>query len=194
MTAEQSKPRGPDLSQGVAIADIPDGGMVAGVVGDEPVLLARCGSELFAIGATCSHYGGPLAEGLIVDDTVRCPWHHACFSLRTGEAVAAPAFNPMACWRVETRDGKAFVGEKVDLVKERKPGPVGSGTAKTDRVVIVGGGAAGFAAAEMLRREGFAGSVTMFSSDDAIPYDRPNCSKDYLAGNAPGRLDAVETA
>src|SRR5215471_12164582 len=185
MTAEQSKPEGPDLSQGVAISDIPDGGMVGGVVGDEPVLLARCGSEFFAIGATCSHYGGPLAEGFLVDDTVRCPWHHACFSLRTGEAVAAPAFNPVGCWRVETHDGKAFVREKVELVKKRKPGPVGSGSAKTDRVVIVGGGAAGFAAAEMLRREGFAGSVTMFSSDDAAPYDRPNCSKDYLAGNAP---------
>ena len=185
MTAEQSKPNGPDLSQGVAIDEILDGGMLGGLVGDEPVLLARCGSEFFAIGATCSHYGGPLAEGLIVGDTVRCPWHHACFSLRTGEAVAAPAFNPMASWRVETRDGKAFVREKVELVKERKPGPARSGTAKTDRVVIVGGGAAGFAAAEMLRREGFAGSVTMFSSDDAVPYDRPNCSKDYLAGNAP---------
>jgi apoptosis-inducing factor 3 len=107
MTAEQSKPEGPDLSQGVAISDIPDGGMVGGVVSDEPVLLARCGSEFFAIGATCSHNGGPLALGLIVDDTVRCPWHHACFSLRTGEAVAAPAFNPIARWRVETRDGKA---------------------------------------------------------------------------------------
>src|SRR5215471_12984257 len=117
MTAEQSKPEGPDLSQGVAISDIPDGGMVGGVAGDEPVLLARCGREFFAIGATCSHYGGPLAEGLIVDDTVRCPWHHACFSLRTGEAVAAPAFNPLACWRVEKRDGKAFVREKVELVK-----------------------------------------------------------------------------
>ena len=185
MTAEQSKSKGPDLSQGIALSDIPDGGMVGGVVSDEPVLLAHCGSEFFAIGATCSHYGGPLAEGLLVDDTVRCPWHHACFSLRTGEAVAAPAFNPIACWRVETRDGKAFVREKVELVKERKPSQVGSGSAKTDRVVIVGGGAAGFAAAEMLRREGFAGSVTMFSSDDAAPYDRPNCSKDYLAGNAP---------
>ncbi|MBV8336803.1 MAG: FAD-dependent oxidoreductase [Alphaproteobacteria bacterium] len=185
MTAEQSKPKGPDLSQGVAIADIAERDMVGGVVSDEPVLLARCGNEFFAIGATCSHYGGPLAEGLIVDDTVRCPWHHACFSLRTGEAVAAPAFNPMACWRVETRDGKVFVREKVEPVKERRHGPLRSGTAKTDRVVIVGAGAAGFAAAEMLRREGFAGSLTMFSSDDAIPYDRPNCSKDYLAGNAP---------
>src|SRR6266481_5168014 len=146
-------------------------------------LLARRGNELFAIGSTCSHYGGPLAEGLIVGDTVRCPWHHACFSLRTGEAVAAPAFNPMPCWRVEKRNGTVFVREKIERTDKRTPGRAKS--SKPERVVIVGGGAAGFAAAEMLRREGFAGNLTMLSSDDAAPYDRPNCSKDYLAGNAP---------
>jgi len=178
--AEQSKPKGPDLTRGVPVGDVADGGMVGGHVGDDAVLLARRGDELFAIGATCSHYGGPLAEGLIVGDTVRCPWHHACFSLRTGEAVAAPAFNPMPCWRVEKRNGTAFVREKIEPA-----GKARSSSAKPERVVIVGGGAAGFAAAEMLRREGFAGSVTLISSDEAAPYDRPNCSKDYLAGNAP---------
>src|SRR5262249_25649034 len=138
-------------------------------------------NEFFAIGATCSHYGGPLAEGLIVDETVHCPWHHARFSLRTGEAVGAPAFNPTSCWRVGQRDGKVFVRGKGEPADQRRSGK----GAKPDRVVIVGGGAAGFAAAEMLRREGFSGSVTLLSADDAAPYDRPNCSKDYLAGNAP---------
>ena len=180
MAAEQSKPKGPDLARGVPLDDVADGGMLAGHVGDDAVLLARRGNELFAIGATCSHYGGPLAEGLIVGDTVHCPWHHARFSLRTGEAVAAPAFNPMACWRVEQRNGRVFVREKIEpAAKARRA------SARPERVVIVGGGAAGFAAAEMLRREGFAGSLTLLSSDDAAPYDRPNCSKDYLAGNAP---------
>jgi apoptosis-inducing factor 3 len=183
MGAEQSKPKGPDLAQGVAFGSLVDGGMIGGHVGDDAVLLARRGDELFAIGSTCSHYGGPLAEGLIVGETVRCPWHHACFSLRTGEALAAPAFNPMPCWRVESRDGKAFVREKVEPTQARKPARAASG--KPNRIVIVGGGAAGFAAVEMLRREGFGGSVTMLSSDDAVPYDRPNCSKDYLAGTAP---------
>jgi len=181
MSAEQSKPTGPDLAQGTALDEIPDGGMLAGHMGEEAVLLARRGNEVFAIGATCSHYGGPLADGLLVDDTVRCPWHHARFSLRTGEAIGAPAFNPLPCWRVEQRDGKVTVRGKI----EQAAGPARSAGGKSERVVIVGGGAAGFAAAEMLRREGFAGGVTLLSSDESAPYDRPNCSKDYLAGNAP---------
>jgi NADPH-dependent 2,4-dienoyl-CoA reductase/sulfur reductase-like enzyme/nitrite reductase/ring-hydroxylating ferredoxin subunit len=185
MSAEQSNPTGPDLAKGIPLDDLSDGGMLGGHVGQEPVLLARCGNEFFAIGSTCSHYGGPLAEGLVVDDTVRCPWHHACFSLRTGEAIGAPAFNPMSCWRVEERDGKVLVREKVEPADQRRSGKARNSSEKSERVVIVGGGAAGFAAAEMLRREGFAGSVTLLSSDDAAPYDRPNCSKDYLAGNAP---------
>src|SRR5215467_1964734 len=183
--AEQSKPKGPDLTRGVPLGEVPDGGMVGGHVGDDAVLLARRGDELFAIGATCSHYGGPLAEGLIVGDTVRCPWHHACFSLRTGEAVAAPAFNPMPCWRVEKHNGTVFVREKIEPADARPAGKARGSSAKPERVVIVGGGAAGFAAAEMVRREGFAGSVTLLSADETAPYDRPNCSKDYLAGNAP---------
>jgi len=183
--AEQSEPKGPDLTQGIALDDIADGGIIGGHVGDESVLLARRGQQIFAIGSTCSHYGGPLTEGLMVGETIHCPWHHARFSLRTGEAIAAPAFNPMPCWRVETRDGKAFVGEKIDRSAEREAPARAAAARHPDRVVIVGGGAAGFAAAEMLRREGFGGSLTMISSDDAAPYDRPNCSKDYLAGNAP---------
>jgi len=183
MAAEPSAPSGPDLAQGILLGILNDNGNLLGHVGDEAVLVARRGNEYFAIGATCSHYSGPLAEGLMVGETVRCPWHHACFSLRTGEALQAPAFNPVACWRVEVRDGKLYVREKV---KPAAPAARGATGAKApDRVVIVGGGGAGFAAAEMLRRQGFGGSLTMLSSDDAPPYDRPNCSKDYLAGNAP---------
>ena len=183
--SEPSKPTGPDLAQGIPLDDLADGGMIGGHVGEEPVLLARRGDEFFAIGSACSHYGGPLAEGLAVGDTVRCPWHHARFSLRTGEAIGAPAFNPVACWRVDKRDGKACVREKIEPSARRRAGQARSASENAERVVIVGGGAAAFATAEMLRREGFAGSVTLLSSDDAAPYDRPNCSKDYLAGNAP---------
>src|SRR5438552_4336156 len=181
MGTAQDKPAGPDFAQGVALADIPEGGMLAGHVGGDAVLVARRGSELHAIGATCTHYSGPLAEGLMVGETVRCPWHHARFCLRTGEALGAPALNPVSCWKVEQRNGKLFVREKTEGARAKRVTPA----AKPGRIVIVGGGAAGFAAAEMLRREGFAGSLTMLSSDDAPPCDRPNLSKDYLAGNAP---------
>src|SRR6185369_11259982 len=110
--ADDNKPTGPDLTQGIALADIADGGMLVGHVGDDEVLLARRGGELFAVSAHCSHYHGPLAEGLLVGDTVRCPWHHACFSLRTGEALRTPAFSPLDCWSVDQRDGKVFVTDK----------------------------------------------------------------------------------
>jgi apoptosis-inducing factor 3 len=183
--SEPSKPTGPDLAQGIPLDDLADGGMIGGHVGEEPVLLARRGDEFFAIGSVCSHYGGPLAEGLAVGDTVRCPWHHARFSLRTGEAIGAPAFNPVACWRVDKRDGKACVRDKIEPSARRRAVQARNASENAERLVTVGGGAAAFATAEMLRREGFAGSVTLLSSDDAAPYDRPNCSKDYLAGNAP---------
>src|SRR4030095_2923710 len=119
MSAEQSSPTGPDLVQGISIDALADGQMLLGHVGQEGVLLARRGNEIFAIGATCSHYGGPLAEGLLVDDTVRCPWHHACFSLRSGEALHAPALSPVARWQVEQRDGKVFVREKQEAKESR---------------------------------------------------------------------------
>ena len=180
-----AQPGGPDLRAGIPESDLADGGMLAGHVGEDAVLIARRGKELFAVGATCTHYGGPLSQGLMVGETVRCPWHHACFSLRTGEAVAAPALAPVSCWRVERKDGRLFVKEKMAAQTRRGgPGPrAASGT--TGRIVIIGGGAAGFAAAEMLRREGFAGPLTLVSADDSAPYDRPNLSKDYLAGTAP---------
>jgi nitrite reductase/ring-hydroxylating ferredoxin subunit len=154
--AEQSKPTGPDLTLGVSVADLADGAMLQGHVADETVLLARRGDEYFAIGATCTHYGGPLAEGLMVGDTVRCPWHHACFNLRTGEALRPPALTPVSCWKVERRDGKLFVREKTQAGARRATRDVRG----PKSVVIVGGGAAGNAAAETLRREGYTGRLT----------------------------------
>ena len=184
MGTEQTNPSGPDLTQGISIDDLPVGHMLAGHVGSDAVLLARRGDEFFAIGATCSHYGGPLAEGLMVEDTVRCPWHHACFSLRTGEALHAPALSPVACWTVERRDDKIFVGHRKEAPGSKaKPG-TSPAAGSPDRIVIIGGGAAGFAAAEKLRREQWQGSIVMLSDDEAAPVDRPNLSKDYLAGSA----------
>lgn len=180
MAGTPSTPSGPDLAQGVPLAELAEGGMVGGHVGGEPVLLVRQGGELFAIEAHCTHYGGPLHEGLLVGDTIRCPWHHACFSLRTGQPVRPPALNDLKRWRVEQRDGQAFVGE---ALPETQP-PALAAAGLPESVVIVGGGAAGAAAAETLRREGYQGPITLFSADPSLPCDRPNLSKDYLAGTA----------
>ncbi len=184
MADQQAQPAGPDLSQGVALSDF-SGAILLGHVGDQDVLLVRTGSEIFAIDAHCSHYHGPLADGLVDGESIRCPWHHACFDLRTGEAARAPAFNALAVWKVEREGDRIVVREKREqpesFVKPRVKGPLDA----PGRIVIVGGGAAGFAAAEMLRRQEFGGSIVMLSSEAAAPVDRPNLSKDYLAGAAP---------
>ena len=146
MSDSPSATSGPDLALGVAIDTLVDGAMLAGHVGDDDVVLVRRGDGFFAIAAHCTHYNGPLAEGLVVDDTVRCPWHHACFSLRTGEALRAPALAPVACWSTEVRGDTVFVRDKA----ERAPIVRVAATSSTPRrIVIVGGGAAGFTAAEI---------------------------------------------
>jgi apoptosis-inducing factor 3 len=180
MADQQAAPAGPDLAKGVSLGDF-SGTILLGHVGDQEVVLVRVGSDIFAIDAHCSHYHGPLAEGLVVGETVRCPWHHACFDLRTGEASHAPAINPLSVWKVEREGDRIFVREKREQPKPRLKGPVDA----PGRIVIIGGGAAGFAAAEMLRRQEFRGSIVMLSSEASPPVDRPNLSKDYLAGNAP---------
>lgn len=180
MTERSSSMDDPDLTQGVPLANITEGGMVTGHVGGKPVLLVRQAGALFAIGATCTHYGAPLASGLLVGDTIRCPWHHACFSLRTGEVLGPPARDDLKCWRVEQQDGKAYVREALPAVRP----PRLAAATLPESVVIIGGGAAGNAAVETLRREGYDGPVTLLSADRSLPYDRPNLSKDYLAGTA----------
>ncbi|HMN75684.1 MAG TPA: FAD-dependent oxidoreductase [Burkholderiaceae bacterium] len=172
---------GPDLCKGVALSTLAESVPLLGHAQGEPTIVVRRGAEVFAIGAVCTHYSGPLAEGLVEGDAVRCPWHHACFSLRTGEALRAPALNPVACRKVELRDGMVYVGDAI-APAVKPPLPDKPGLPKA--IVIIGGGAAGNAAAETLRREGYAGRITLLSADSDLPCDRPNLSKSYLAGTA----------
>jgi NADPH-dependent 2,4-dienoyl-CoA reductase/sulfur reductase-like enzyme/nitrite reductase/ring-hydroxylating ferredoxin subunit len=173
-------PAGPDFQAGIPLERVPDGGTLPGRVGDEAVLLARRGDDVFAIGATCTHYGGPLAEGILAGDTIRCPWHHAAFDLATGAAIRHPARDAIPCFGVERRGGTVFVTGRAPA-----PSPPPARGPHPARIVVVGGGAAGNAAVETLRAEGYAGSLTLVSADPDPPYDRPNLSKDYLAGSAP---------
>jgi NADPH-dependent 2,4-dienoyl-CoA reductase/sulfur reductase-like enzyme/nitrite reductase/ring-hydroxylating ferredoxin subunit len=174
---------GPDLRAGIPAADLAEGEMLLGHADGEPVLLARWKGEVYAVGAACTHYGASLAQGLLTGGTVRCPAHHAAFDLRTGEAVRAPALRPVACWEVEERGGTLLVTRKR---APAPPPPVRPGRRDDpERIVIVGAGAAGSAAAERLRREGYGGRLTLIGAESSPPYDRPNISKDFLAGTAP---------
>jgi NADPH-dependent 2,4-dienoyl-CoA reductase/sulfur reductase-like enzyme/nitrite reductase/ring-hydroxylating ferredoxin subunit len=177
---------GPNLGDGIDAASLKPGDKILGHADGEAVVLARVGDEYFAVGATCTHYGGPLVEGVIDGHTVRCPWHHACFNLRSGEALRSPALSPIACWLTERRGSKIVVSGKVERDPLAPTYPIIRTTSDDPRaIVIVGAGAAGSAAAEMLRRCDYDGRVTVIDADPDAPYDRPNLSKDYLAGNAP---------
>src|SRR5947199_4933175 len=142
---------GPDFAQGIDAASLAPGAKLLGHANGEAVLLARLGDDFVAVGAACTHYSAPLIDGVIDGETLRCPWHHACFDLRTGEALRAPALSPVTCWRVEQCDGSIYVRAKRETVS-RPQSPVAPNMPRS--IVIVGGGAAGNAAAEMLRREG----------------------------------------
>ena len=179
--AEAAAASGPDFALGVPRSDIPSEGMLAGRVGEEPVLLSRLDGRLHAVSGACTHYGALLAKGLAEGRTVRCPWHHACFDLATGAALRAPAFAPLDRWQVEEAGALVFVRGKAEPLKpERAETPP-----DVRNILIVGGGAAGFACAERLRALGYDGGLTLLSADQDPPVDRPNLSKDFLAGNAP---------
>ncbi len=169
--------KGPDLSAGVEAAELKEREPLLGHANGEAVVLVKQGGEVCAVGATCTHYGGPLAEGIVEGGTIRCPWHHARYDLRSG-ANTRPGRDPIGCYRVEQKAGRVRVGERIAPAKPvSRPGP--------DSVVIVGAGGAGNACAEELRRQGYGGPITMLGAEGTVPVDRPNLSKDYLAGTAP---------
>jgi apoptosis-inducing factor 3 len=189
---------GPDLEKGVEISSVRAGQMIAGHAFGEPVLLAHVEPNWFAVGAKCTHYGGPLAEGVLVGETIRCPWHHACFELRNGAASHAPALSDLPCYDIALENDIVRVTGKRTGGQLRGRGHQPRGSRTPEKVVlepspitgpgsvlIIGSGAAGNACAEMLRREGYRGPVTLVDGDRDAPYDRPNLSKDFLAGNAP---------
>jgi nitrite reductase/ring-hydroxylating ferredoxin subunit len=181
MAYTDTPPPGPDFAQGVPLTSIPAIGVLAGHVDGTAVLLARLEDGIHAVSGTCTHYGAPLAEGLVVDGEIRCPWHHACFSLRTGAALRAPAFAALATWKTDIVGDRVFVRGEDTAPHPAPPRP----RIHPERIVIIGGGGAGYAAATRLRELGYDGALTMLSADDAVPCDRPNLSKDYLAGTAP---------
>jgi apoptosis-inducing factor 3 len=178
MSDDQDKNR-LDLTQWIDIERAPDGEIIAGVVGDNRVFVWKTGSRLKAYSADCPHLGGPLNKGIVVGESVRCPWHHACFNLATGEATAAPAFDALLEYPVVLQDTRF----SVKPAPGKAPTRLANRRASPDTMVIVGGGAAGFAAADAIRKLGWTGSVTMFSEEGEQPYDRTLLTKDYLEGS-----------
>ena len=122
-----------------------------------------------------------LREGILVGDTVRCLWHHACFGLRDGENLRPPALNPVTSWKVIREGVRVRVGKKNPPPGAKAP----SAEPLPDSIVIIGAGPAGLVAAQTLRREGYSGPVTLIGAEKTPPVDRPNLSKDFLAGKAP---------
>ena len=170
----------PDLLVGVPASALGGDGRLLGRVGEEVVLLVRTTQGVSACQATCPHYGAPLIEGCVHNGRIHCPWHHASFDLSDGRVCRPPALDPLKTWRVEERHGKVRVlGEaprrRLSATPPRKRGSV----------VVVGAGAAGIAAVVALREVGHSGALLVIDPDPAAPYDRPNLSKDYLAGTAP---------
>lgn len=168
--------KGPDFTQGVASSDLAPGAMLRGTVDGAPVILVRSEAGLRAFSAKCTHLGAMLDTGLLAGGEIRCPWHHARFSADTGEALAAPAFAPLGCYRVEERDGRITVGPKSESA------PPAPKPQAPERIVILGAGAAGFACAFELARHGVGSQVTLIGEEADSPYDRTFCSKQYLAG------------
>jgi NADPH-dependent 2,4-dienoyl-CoA reductase/sulfur reductase-like enzyme/nitrite reductase/ring-hydroxylating ferredoxin subunit len=185
MASSHAAAGGPDLKLGVPEDRIGESGILLGQVDGEPVLLIRRGPVYHAIGATCSHWSGPLAEGIVNGDTVRCPLHHACFDIHTGEAIRPPALAPIPCYQVVRELDVVRVTGLAPRPKPTTARPSSSTRRTPSRIVIVGAGGAGAAAAFTLRQEGYTGQLVMIGEEDTPPYDRPNLSKDYLAGTAP---------
>jgi apoptosis-inducing factor 3 len=165
-------------------SDLGDGEMKEVSVNGTRILLARVGGEFHAVGATCPHYGAPLVEGALCGTRVVCPWHHACFDVTSGALVEPPALDSLP--RYEVRVEEDHVLARVPGEAEDRVPPHMSRRDSSDArlFVILGAGAAGYAAAQTLREDGFRGRIALVTREDRAPYDRPNLSKDYLQGHA----------
>ena len=166
-------------------SDLRDGEMKEVSVGETRILLARVGDRIHAVSATCTHYGAPLVEGVLCGRRLVCPWHHAVFDVVNGDLEEPPALDALVSYDVRVEGERVFVSIPTDAHDRRVVAMSGSDPISDPRqFVIIGAGAAGYAAAQTLREGGFRGNLVMITREDRAPYDRPNLSKDYLHGHA----------
>jgi NADPH-dependent 2,4-dienoyl-CoA reductase/sulfur reductase-like enzyme/nitrite reductase/ring-hydroxylating ferredoxin subunit len=163
------------------INDLHDGEMQQVSVGETDVLLAKVDGNFYAVGAYCSHYQAPLAEGILKEDRVVCPWHNACFNITTGDQQEPPGLDSLRCYPVRVEGEQVIVSVPKQASAQRNPTMAKPDlTADRRTFVILGAGAAGAHAAETLRVAGFQGRIVMVTQDDRLPYDRTWLSKDYF--------------
>jgi NADPH-dependent 2,4-dienoyl-CoA reductase/sulfur reductase-like enzyme/nitrite reductase/ring-hydroxylating ferredoxin subunit len=150
-------------------------------VDGKKVMLLRMNGEIHACGGECSHYGAPLTDGVLSKGEITCPWHNARFDATNGRMTAAPALNDLPRYESKIEGGIVYIRPGAS---HRIQMPEGD----DDRTfVIIGAGASGNAAAEMLRRAGFSGRIFMITAEKDTPYDRTMLSKDFLSGEAPAK-------
>jgi len=167
------------------LSEINDGEMKEVQAGTTPVLLARVNGKCYALAAHCTHYGAPLAEGALSGNRIVCPWHHACFNAENGDLEEPPALDALPNFPVRIDGDDVFVDISNISTDRRTPEMMRQNAEADKRVfVILGGGAAGYMAAQTLREDNFRGRIILITQEDRTPYDRPNLSKDYLHGHA----------
>ncbi len=164
--------------------ELKDGEMKQVSVNGTDILLARVEGKYHAVGAHCTHYGAPLAEGVLNGERLVCPWHHACFNVTTGHLQEPPALDALPCYEVKVENDQVIIRVPDEMTDRRTPQMTKRDTKDKRLFVIAGGGAAGYTAAQTLREDGFRGRVVLITRENHLPYDRPNLSKDYLQGNA----------
>ena len=165
--------------------ELKDGEMKQVSVNGTEILLARIRGKYHAVGAHCTHYGAPLVEGVLSNERIVCPWHHACFNAAKGDLEEPPALDALPCYELRVENENIIVRLPDEATDRRRPTMSKRDPSADGRsFVILGGGAAGYAAAQTLREDGFQGRVLMITREERTPYDRPNLSKDYLQGHA----------
>ncbi|MFB6351750.1 MAG: Rieske 2Fe-2S domain-containing protein, partial [Bradymonadaceae bacterium] len=169
-----------------SVDELDDGDMIQADVEDLDLLVACLDGEYYATGGRCTHYGAPLANGVLEEDSgcVVCPWHHAVFQIATGEMVEPPAIDNLTQFEVTVEEGDIYVDVPEGATDKVQPDFCPYDESNRRHFVIAGGGAAGFVAVETLRRYDFDGRITVVTADTHLPYDRPKLSKSYLAGEA----------
>ena len=165
-------------------SDLHEGQMQLVSVGDTEILLSKVNGKFYAIGAHCSHYGAPLDQGVLSGERVICPWHNACFHIKTGKHLEPPGLDSLPCFEVRTIGENVVVQIPESAPDQRTPSMAQQNSADNRRFVVLGAGAAGSTAAETLREEGFQGEIVLITQEDHLPYDRTMLSKSYLQGQA----------